>query len=122
MKENNRPCPVCGDQIFGRIDKKFCSDQCRNTFNNERYSEQNTHVQKINRLLKKNYSILKRFNPSGKTKITRSRLLQEGFDFNYFTSLYQTKQGKVYHLVYNQSYLVLSEDLVLLVRWDENAS
>ncbi len=32
-----RLCPVCGEEIHGRADKKFCSDDCRVHFNNERY-------------------------------------------------------------------------------------
>ena len=28
-------CPECGKPVFGRIDKKFCSDACRNAFNNK---------------------------------------------------------------------------------------
>jgi predicted nucleic acid-binding Zn ribbon protein len=114
-----RLCPVCKDPIIGRIDKKFCSDQCRNTFNNQRYSSENTLVQKVNRQLKKNYSILQHLNRGGKTKIKRSRLLQEGFDFNYFTSLYTTQKGATYHLCYDQGYLPLGDDLYLLIHWEE---
>ena len=28
-------CLECGDKLFGRIDKKFCSDACRNAYNNK---------------------------------------------------------------------------------------
>ncbi len=34
---NRKKCPVCGEEIFGRSDKKFCSDDCRTYFNNARY-------------------------------------------------------------------------------------
>ena len=27
-----KKCPECGDKIVGRIDKKFCSDACRNSY------------------------------------------------------------------------------------------
>lgn len=118
MKKLDRPCPVCGDQIFGRVDKKFCSDQCRNTFNNERYSTKNSHVQKINRLLKKNYAILVALNHNGKAKVKRSKLLQEGFDFTYFTSTYETQKGAIYKLVYDQGYLPLGDDYLLLIKWE----
>ena len=119
MKEILRPCPVCGDPIYGRVDKKFCSDQCRNSFNNKRYSTQNDLVQKVNRLLKKNYSILTSLNVKGKTKVKRSKLLQEGFDFSYFTSTYKTQKGDLYQLVYDQGYLALSDELFLLIKWGE---
>ena len=116
--EEKRLCPVCNDPIIGRVDKKFCSDQCRNTFNNERYSSDNVLVQKVNRLLKKNYSILKTLNTSGKTKVKRTKLLQEGFDFNHFTGIYETQKGNKYLLCYDQGYLALSDELYLLIRWE----
>lgn len=112
-----RLCPVCNEAILGRIDKKFCSDQCRNSYNNSRYSSANVCVQKINRTLKKNYSILIALNPSGKTKVSRSKLLHEGFDFNYFTSIYETQKGNTYKLCYNEGYLPLSDESVLLIHW-----
>jgi predicted nucleic acid-binding Zn ribbon protein len=114
-----RFCPVCNEPILGRIDKKFCSDQCRNTFNNTRYSSANTYVQKINRTLKKNHSILTALNTNGKTKVLRSKLLSEGFDFNYFTSTYETQKGNTYKLCYNQGYLPLADDMYLLIHWKE---
>ncbi len=117
--EEKRVCPVCGDAITGRIDKKFCSDQCRNTFNNSRYSNENVMIQKINRLLKKNYHILKELNTEGKTKVKRTKLLQEGFDFGYFTSVYNTQKGSTYYLCYDQGYLALNDETYLLIQWQE---
>lgn len=29
-----RICPVCGKEVNGRSDKKFCSDECRTFYNN----------------------------------------------------------------------------------------
>ena len=29
-----KQCPECEDPIIGRTDKKFCSDGCRNSYNN----------------------------------------------------------------------------------------
>lgn len=112
-----RTCPVCGDVIIGRIDKKFCSDQCRNTYNNERYSSSNAHVLKINRQLKKNYAILKSLNTTGKTKVKRSKLLHEGFDFELITGIYETQKGNTYRLVYDVGYLPLEDESYLLINW-----
>ncbi len=109
IMEEKRLCPVCEDPITGRSDKKFCSDQCRNSFNNHRYSSDSLIIQKTNRILKKNYHILKYLNEAGKTKVKRSKLLQEGFDFSCFTSSYTTQKGSTYHLCYDQGYLALNE-------------
>jgi predicted nucleic acid-binding Zn ribbon protein len=116
--QEKRLCPVCNDTILGRVDKKFCSDQCRNSFNNERYSTASAHVQKVNRVLKKNHNVLLALNSSGKTKVSRSKLLQEGFDFNYFTSIYETQNGNTYRLCYDQGYLPLADEFYLLIRWE----
>ena len=120
--EEKRCCPVCGDPIIGRIDKRFCSDQCRNTFNKRKYINKSEMVKKINRTLKKNHTILEKLNKAGKTKIAQSKLLNEGFDFHYFTSIYKTQKGAEYHLVYDQGYLELSEDLFLLIHWEQGSS
>ena len=38
---NKKMCPVCGGEIHGRTDKKFCSDDCRIYYNNIRYRNKN---------------------------------------------------------------------------------
>ena len=38
-KIRHRLCPVCGMIIRGRIDKKFCSSECRIYFNNAKNRE-----------------------------------------------------------------------------------
>ena len=32
-------CPVCGEKIVGRSDKKYCSDECRTFANNRKWRE-----------------------------------------------------------------------------------
>lgn len=75
-------------------------------------------VKQINRQLKKNYTILKALNVHGKTKVKRTQLLQQGFDFNYFTGTYKTQKGSIYNLCYDQGYLALSDELYLLIFWE----
>jgi hypothetical protein len=115
---NQKKCLECDTVIIGRIDKKFCSDYCRNTYNNKVNTESKNLIRNTNNRLKKNYKILTELNVSGKTKITRSRLNNQNFDFNYFTSIYTTKTGNVYHYVYDQGYLALENDYFLLIKRD----
>ena len=110
-----RQCPECGDNIKGRSDKKFCSDQCRNAYNNRLNSDTYNYMRKVNNILRKNRRILAELNPHGKTKTTRTRLKREGFNFQYFTNIYQTKQGKVYYFCYEYGLLPLGNDEVALV-------
>ena len=111
-----KQCLECGEKIVGRIDKKFCTDYCRNTYNNKVDSESKNLIRNTNNRLKKNHKILSQLNTSGKTKVTRSKLINNNFDFNYFTSIYTTKTGNIYYYIYNQGYLTLDKDLFLLIK------
>ncbi|GGX12317.1 DUF2116 family Zn-ribbon domain-containing protein [Aquimarina muelleri] len=111
-----KDCPVCGDKIIGRADKKFCSDYCRNAYNNQLNKDSKNLIRNINNLLRKNYRILEELNPNDKTKITKSKLITKGFDFQYFTSIYTTKTGNIYYFVYDQGYLPLENEFYALVK------
>ena len=117
-----RKCPECGDEIIGRADKKFCSDQCRNTYNNRLNTEASNTVRNINNILRKNRRILQDLNKqSGKTMVTKDTLLSSGFNFTYHTHTYTTKKGDVYQFCYEQGYLYIEDkDLFLLVTNKDN--
>jgi len=108
-------CPECNEEFVGRTDKKFCSDQCRNTFNNRQNSDQTNLVRNINNVLRKNRRILRELNPNDKTKVHKSKLIEKGFDFKLFTSIYTTKKGTVYYFCYEHGYLPIENDYYFLV-------
>lgn len=112
---SKRSCLECDTEFFGRRDKKFCCDQCRNNYNNRLNSDASNFVRNINNTLRKNRRILAELNPTGKTKLHRDKLLSKGFNFSYFTNIYTTKAGKVYHFCYDQGYLLLDNDYLALV-------
>ena len=114
-----KKCPECGDKIIGRVDKKFCSDGCRNAYNNRINKDSKNLIRNTNNRLRKNYRILEDLNPAKKTKTSRAKLIERGFDFNYFTSIYTTKIGTIYYFVYNQGYLPLDGDFYALVKRDD---
>lgn len=111
-----KQCLECGEKLVGRSDKKFCGDYCRNAYNNNINKDSKNLIRNINNRLRKNWRILETLNPNQKTKTTRNKLIQYGFDFNYFTSTYTTKAGKTYYFVYDQGYLPLEEDYFALVK------
>ena len=111
-------CLECHEKIVGREDKKFCSDGCRNAYNNKINKDSTNYMRNINNKLRKNYRILSEQNPNGKSKTTRTKLLSKGFDFDYFTSLLNTKTGNIYYFVYDQGYLLLDNDFYMLVKKD----
>ena len=111
-----RRCLECNDVLHGRTDKKFCSDACRNTYNNKLKSVAGSqYVRKVNGILSKNRNIMADLNPEGKTRVHKSRLTKRGFDFGFVTNLYTTKTGTVYYLCYDEGYLPLGNDFYMLV-------
>jgi predicted nucleic acid-binding Zn ribbon protein len=75
-------CLECGESLIGRSDKKFCSDQCRNTYNNRLRKDLNNTMRNINNILRKNRRILNKYNPHGMSKFQKKLLLDAGFDFD----------------------------------------
>ena len=114
-----KKCLECEERIVGRIDKKFCSDACRNAYNNRINKDSKNLIRNTNNRLRKNYRILEVLNPNKKTKCSRAKLIEKGFDFNYFTSIYTTKVGTIYYFVYDQGYLPLEGDYYALVKRDD---
>lgn len=108
-------CQNCGDNFVGRSDKKFCSDQCRNTFNNKVKRENEKLIVNINKALRKNRKILKQFNPEGKTTIRREYLEKLGFNFNFHTHTFTTNNNNTYKFCYEYGYLELDNIKVLII-------
>lgn len=111
-------CPECNEKIIGREDKKFCSDGCRNTFNNKINKDSTNYMRNVNNKLRKNYRILCDLNSEGKSKTTKAKLFSKGFDFDYFTNILNTKTGNTYYFLYDQGYLQLENEYYMLVKKD----
>lgn len=113
----DRECLECSAVIKGRIDKKFCSDYCRNSYHNNLNKDSKNLVRNINNRLRKNYRILDSFAlKQGKTSTSRTRLLDKGFDFEFITNLYTTKKGATYYFIYDLGYLPLDNDCYMIVK------
>ena len=117
----NKHCPECGESFQGRADKKFCSDLCRNAYNNKLYSTNTGYVRNVNSILRRNRKILETLVPEQTAKATRSKLLQKGFDFSYHTNAYTTKKGSTYFFCYEYGYLPLGKEYYFLVKRKEYA-
>lgn len=110
-----RNCLECDEVLRGRSDKKFCSDQCRNSYNNKLNTNANNYMRNVNHILRKNRRILEELNSTGKAKVKKEKLITKGFNFTYFTSTYTTRKGDVYCYCYEQGYLPLENDFYMLV-------
>jgi predicted nucleic acid-binding Zn ribbon protein len=113
-----KTCLECNEKIVGREDKKFCSDGCRNSYNNKINKDSTNFMRNVNNKLRKNYRILCELNTDGKSRTTRNKLLSKGFDFEFFTSILNTKTGNTYYFIYDQGYRILEDDFYMLVKKD----
>jgi predicted nucleic acid-binding Zn ribbon protein len=122
MTEQIKKCPECGDPIKGRTDKKFCSDMCRNSYNNRQNSDVNNYVRNVNNILRKNRRIIENLIPKENelTKTTKNKLIEKGFHFGYHTNSHTTQKGDTYYFCYEFGFLPLENDYYLLVKRKES--
>jgi hypothetical protein len=122
QKNETKNCLECGKSLKGRVDKKFCDDYCRNSYNNKLKLADSGVVRLINNVLAKNRRILQSLLPEDKetNKTTRDNLLLKGFSFKYLTHIYTTKTGKAYYYCYEYGYLPIDNDWYLIVRKKED--
>jgi len=123
--EPERECLQCGKELSGRRDQKYCNDTCRNLagrlrLRRERWNEPDFIV-KIQSILKRNYRIIENELLFEKPrKVSRSLLLDKGFDFRFHTSIIQTNSG-IYYFCYRYGWRALEDGRVLLVENDQQA-
>ncbi len=119
-----RACLSCDKPLKGRIDKKFCDDYCRNSYNNNQKAQgsHNNLVRNINNALLKNRKILESIlQDTGDTaKANKEKMLRLGFQFKYLTHLYTTKTGKIYYYCFEYGYLPLENEWYLIVKRKED--
>lgn len=100
---DNENCLACHRPLTGRVDKKFCDTQCRANYHNKKKRKNERVIAAVNRQIRKNRSILARLCPEGKATVRKEKLVDLGFSFQYFSSLYQ--EGKLtYYFSYEFGY------------------
>ena len=109
-------CLECGTEFKGRSDKKFCTDQCRSSFNNRLNADSNNTVRNINNALRKNRRILDELLSEKKDRISREKLVQKGFNFKYHTHAFTSKTGKNYLFYYDRGLMVLENNQFFIVK------
>jgi predicted nucleic acid-binding Zn ribbon protein len=109
-----KKCLDCGDTIRGRADKKFCSDQCRNNYNNRLNRDSNNYVRNVHGLLRKNRRILSDLIDEGKTVIHKDALYALGYNFSFFTHIIESKDGDRYNFCFEYGFREKDKDFVEL--------
>ncbi|KIC90934.1 hypothetical protein [Flavihumibacter sp. ZG627] len=118
METDKRYCLWCNALLKGRIDKKFCDDSCRNAFNNRRTGDEYNQVRNINHALVRNRRILATTLASGEDskKVSREILLEQGFQFKYFTQYLSNDPLGPLCFCYDYGYIPLPDEYYLVVR------
>ncbi len=106
------------------MDKKFCDDYCRNSYNNRQALADGEQVKNINAILKKNRKILQEYlgESAEMIQISKQKMMDAGFNFGYYTHHYTTKKGGVYTFVYEFGYLALEGERFLIVKRESDGS
>lgn len=123
LSAEQKNCLVCGHPLRGRVDKKFCDDQCRNRYNNgSRIRErQNPLVRQVNNALLQNRRVLETVL-AGKTesvRISREKMMEYGFRFRYITGMSRHRNGQPLFYCYEFGIRPLENDLFLVTRKKE---
>ena len=119
-------CLACKKELYGRSDKKFCDLHCKSSYHYKKSQEEAPRFyNKVDNQLKQNRRILKSHNKAGKATIRANKLLNEGFNPNFFTHFWKNKKGDVYFFVYEYGFLKKKEQNIekyILIQWQEYMS
>ncbi len=119
-KEERSFCLQCGDPIaYGRHDRKFCCDVCKNKFNNLKAKGTKKVKMKILSNINRNYTILERLLRGGVTTIGVVELQQMGFKFDYVTSYQKIRRHDVF-LCFDISFTVISDKVTAITKLSIN--
>ena len=92
-KERKIPvCLECGDKIkYGRMDKKFCCDECKVRHNNKMAKQSRAKRRKVMAKLTRNYMILDQMLRSGINSADITDLISEGFVPDFVTGYHKNR-------------------------------
>ena len=99
-----RICRECGANLLGRSDKKYCSEECKNSFNNRANWSDRAYRVKINAILSKNRRVLNTVLEEVGSVCPKEELLKRGFNFKYVTSIQNISKKNIRYECYNIAY------------------
>ena len=87
----SRPvCLECGDEIvYGRKGRKFCSEECKNTYHNRKHHYSRTSRLRVLGTLDRNYSVLEKLLRLDIHSISLGDLALMGFNKEFVTSYHK---------------------------------
>ncbi len=118
---DERKCPVCDKPIKGRTDKKFCDPSCKSAYHYQALQKEGRgFYARVDRQLKTNRRILKKFNKAGKAIVRSEVLIEQGFNPHFITHYWKNASKDLYFFVYEFGFLSKMEHgrkKYVLVTW-----
>lgn len=107
-----KTCLQCSKPISGRLDKKYCNDYCRNTYNNQTKRTADKQIQEVNSIIRKNRRILKTLCPAGKARVSKEVLDSMEYNYRFFSGIYRSPAPAklVYFICYDYAFSPLNEE------------
>ena len=115
-----KKCPVCSSEIKGRAGKIYCSIKCKSIDQYEKRLVDDAFFIQVDKQLKVNRKVLKKYNRSGFTTLRKDELINEGFNPNFFTHYWKNSKGEVYLFCYDYGFLEIEQKGLkkyLLIEW-----
>lgn len=114
------PCNYCGKEIpYYRSNKKYCDEDCKSKHFNKLQKEANLEMGRVNRILKKNFQIMKDLLDEEKhVKVKKIKMEKKGFNFRFHTSVIKFS-GLTYTNVYLLSWREIEDEQVIISRAPE---
>lgn len=118
-----KKCLACDRNLQGRSDKVYCDAHCKSSYHYKKSIEETPRFYtQVDNQLKQNRKILKTFNKAGKATVRSSKLIELGFDSNFFTHYWKNTKGDVYLFVYEFGFIRRIEHGVekfVLIQWQD---
>lgn len=89
--DEHRTCLECGREVYGRTDKKFCSDGCKNRFHNRRHNEEKKIIERTLNALYRNHEYLGNLLRTGINAIDIDIAKLSGFEPEIITGWRKTR-------------------------------
>ena len=106
-EEQQRSCVNCGKPLYGRPDKLFCSQACKNEWHNRINGVQKRRRDRAFAILWKNYKLLEILTDSGMREADLERLCENGYNPDYVTGYRKLHNGRsdlfCFDIVFNKT-------------------
>lgn len=106
-EEEHKSCLECGHELYGRPDKVFCSNSCKNRYNNRKIAAGIRCRNRVIGILKANYAILEKLLDEGRTSVPMGELSALGYNPTYVTGSIKTprfhEERRCFDILYYQT-------------------